>query len=577
MRYHLLAIFLLILLLPSVNAIQGIEVTRYNFSNEKTVLKQDDFKLSYIKEETANNLESLDMYILDEQTYFDTEKETVCNPYEIINKTVQVIPNCTEQTIMVEKVAEIWKPFDPIGYKVKSFELIENTDNCLTDCYAIILLNDKDYIKILGKKDVKIGENNIDWKIDVFGTKPNWAWWNSSWSNCKNITMTYTENKQQEPVSVNITGLTGNVTKELRIVNAGCGDDGTAQKLKFIETDQSSYAFIVFSFTNTTPATEVWSAYYNYSGIEQDPSLIGVKNNAFWTRTYNGTVLPNNDGWGDATGTSNPSIVSDKGFQRLKMVDTSAVASSYYSIGWSPSATDHTIETAVRILGTSDAGGGEILAFVQANGEYISLDANSTHLFHSTGRCSGFAGGSVNNDTYAVLRAVHTLGNTDIYINNVLKGSCNPTNTALSGNIHFGSQSGARTSQYLMTYFAFSQGIASTPILATVGTQQTPPPTTTTTTTIPSQEITVDIIIDSDMITSYYCIDNNTLYGEVINEVSVGVNQSDVLIVSKENCVYGCDNQTQTCKESGYNTYKDYLIGFTLIVVGLLIIKRYLL
>jgi hypothetical protein len=96
---------------------------------------------------------------------------------------------------------------------------------------------------------------------------------------------------------------------------------------------------------------------------------------------------------------------------------------------------------------------------------------------------------------------------------------------------------------------------------------------TTTTTTLLS-EVGIDIMIDPNVITSFYCIDNNTLYGEIRDEITLGANQSDVITKHYEPCPFGCDNQTQSCKVSGWNTYKNYLGWGFIIIIGLLLAMR---
>jgi hypothetical protein len=98
------------------------------------------------------------------------------------------------------------------------------------------------------------------------------------------------------------------------------------------------------------------------------------------------------------------------------------------------------------------------------------------------------------------------------------------------------------------------------------------PPTTTTTTLL--RDLDVDIVIDPNTITSFWCLDNNTLYGEKRHRVSLGSNQSDVVTESYEDCPFGCDNQTQSCKVSGWNTYKNYLGWGFIIIIGLLLAMR---
>lgn len=106
----------------------------------------------------------------------------------------------------------------------------------------------------------------------------------------------------------------------------------------------------------------------------------------------------------------------------------------------------------------------------------------------------------------------------------------------------------------------------------------------TTTTTIPKIDKTELKLLYCEML--YYeqnaqvvsnhnwCSDSDTLAYNVTYEITLDDNVSTVISYREIPCVYGCDNQTQSCKQSGYNTYKDYFIGFVLLVVGIIILKR---
>jgi len=116
---------------------------------------------------------------------------------------------------------------------------------------------------------------NVDWipTIKVKGflwdteyTKEDWAWWNNSWLNCKNITiyansggdMNYTDHTFEG----NLTGLNFNSTNEIRIVNNSCSNTGV-EVPRDIYTNNTTAVYVYFNFNKTAGTNQTYSVYYN--------------------------------------------------------------------------------------------------------------------------------------------------------------------------------------------------------------------------------------------------------------------------------------------------------------------------
>lgn len=89
------------------------------------------------------------------------ETRTICDPYSYLaaNGTSQINTNCTEKTIKKSR----------LEYKTGSF-------------FGRSFMTGKDYyIQLVGYKEIKLGRNNVDWRLGMFGFENReWAWWNSS-------------------------------------------------------------------------------------------------------------------------------------------------------------------------------------------------------------------------------------------------------------------------------------------------------------------------------------------------------------------------------------------------------------
>ena len=171
MRYYLLV--LIIFLIPGVMAIEykdyltlvehtpnclGECYSIVKINKDLPLAKITDFSKSYIKTSESNNL--LDFKI--ETGYL--EKYQV----EVKDYKQNCVPDLKNKSY-----------YEPVTTYKDKYRYVWGDSQVLNKR----LSNIKDtYLKISGRKKIKLGENNIDWKINFMGYSPNWAWWNGTYN-----------------------------------------------------------------------------------------------------------------------------------------------------------------------------------------------------------------------------------------------------------------------------------------------------------------------------------------------------------------------------------------------------------
>lgn len=131
---------------------------------------------------------------------------------------------------------------------------------------SVTLQKNKVYvIDIYGHRTPTLRQLKTDIIPEVLGVNMSeLAWWNSSWSYCKNLTIT---RYASDVVAYNITGLRLTNSYEARIINNSCSGAGTEQNftVKSSATASASDDWLDVEFkapaTNTT-----WSVYYGNAG-----------------------------------------------------------------------------------------------------------------------------------------------------------------------------------------------------------------------------------------------------------------------------------------------------------------------
>ena len=127
-----------------------------------------------------------------------------------------------------------------------------------------------DWIPIIDLKQSRYPEISKDIRAE----KTEWAWFNVSWWNCRNIEIGVGDNSNvvnELIYNFNITGLTfANATQEVRIVDAACRDGGNVVDSQVYHSsdglngDAEEWAEVAFRFSGTN---STWSVYYNATGV----------------------------------------------------------------------------------------------------------------------------------------------------------------------------------------------------------------------------------------------------------------------------------------------------------------------
>lgn len=125
----------------------------------------------------------------------------------------------------------------------------------------------KQVIKITYVKEV---DENVEWIPHLYGLKQTkWAWWNSSWSKCQNITIQApTGPLDNYPLFVNITYDSDMQTDfdDIRFVNDGCGCSGTELSADLEKKQDSVYAETWVELDSWTASMNI-SIYYGNGGV----------------------------------------------------------------------------------------------------------------------------------------------------------------------------------------------------------------------------------------------------------------------------------------------------------------------
>ena len=211
------------------------------------VLKREDIAKYYLKDKDANDLSSLKFKVGREEELIRQKwiSNASCNPYnEIVNETVVEQCNWSDDGYYIDEV------YEEIVYDDFPNEIDFETG----DVY---------YFEIKGKKTPKLGENNVDWKMNILGYELPYAWWNSNWDKCKNISIGAGVTLDNAIMISNLTGLTFSSTDEIRIVNTYCRNDGTEVKSSVFQNG-SDWTYTTF-LANLSGAVN-YSVYYDNDG-----------------------------------------------------------------------------------------------------------------------------------------------------------------------------------------------------------------------------------------------------------------------------------------------------------------------
>lgn len=211
-----------------------------------------------VNKHSGSITKSIEYYMLQNVSYSNNMTDTNLTCYG--NMTVPwntniTIPNCSEVVTgwhWNNYTREEWKKFTNYIFKA----------------------NNQYIIQIIATWSPFLGFNSREWMPQIIVEnisllQDKWAWWNASFTKCKNITLadTRTINRTFEPVKVNLTGLTKQEDDDdVRIVSASCQNGGSEIPRDVISnTSTSAYTVFLANYT-TTDAEHVYSVYYDYAG-----------------------------------------------------------------------------------------------------------------------------------------------------------------------------------------------------------------------------------------------------------------------------------------------------------------------
>ena len=236
------------------------------------------------------NLKNVNYYLRRNITYFITvndygKKETckmILNNQTIQNKTI-----CKNETVKTGEHQEKrwkyeWKEFKPQNFAGKFFEI---------DKWY--------YIKIIGKKQLKLGHNDVDIVPNMFNQDfTEMAWWNSSWNYYKNQTWTensgFTLTNYSVETIFNHEGHANSECSDIRVVDS---DDN---EIDFgIANCNATHVNLTYRVNIPASSSVTYSIYYgNNTAINPANSTWETVRYAFY-EDFEYTDSPTNHGWTD--------------------------------------------------------------------------------------------------------------------------------------------------------------------------------------------------------------------------------------------------------------------------------------
>ena len=184
------------------------------------------------------------------------------------------------------------------------------TQNGTRTVYYDVLIPIKDYefepmtkynIILKAEWSPSFGDHQTDWipEITLDGTitkdaktyklsRDEWAWWNTSWSYCRNITMPASKissDLSDFPMMLKLNSSridysnTQNSGEDIRIVNAPCNQGGSTVPHEIEEWNESGDSFVWFKVSSLSSTTDtVYSYYYGNAGVADSQNSTGLWN-----------------------------------------------------------------------------------------------------------------------------------------------------------------------------------------------------------------------------------------------------------------------------------------------------------
>jgi len=227
-------------------------VFRFRLNRDYNLTDPSEFEFKYRKDKYALDLKDYGIQILEEVSYNESIPEIICYPYNITtpNQTL-TYPNCTTIYHTEERTKDVWVDLKmPYSFTKNKWY----------------------YIKIWGTKQAELGENNIEVLPELLGKRLKFTWWNSSWTRCRNITFSESENlaRTLEPheIWVNDSDIQAGC-QDIRIVDRGCNDGGS--EVPSVLTYNTSSECKVLITPNVSASDGLWATNTTYSVYYKNP------------------------------------------------------------------------------------------------------------------------------------------------------------------------------------------------------------------------------------------------------------------------------------------------------------------
>ena len=139
-------------------------------------------------------------------------------------------------------------------------------------------------LEINGVKTPVLGSNDVDWKISYLGFEPPWAWWRSSWSERRQISIAYNQQTSLTDypayLKIPLEASMQSDLDDLRFILGSC-ETGTQSLNYEIEDIDASYAHVWVRIPQLNPGTNEICMYYG-----NPDATSGENPEAVWNTNY---------------------------------------------------------------------------------------------------------------------------------------------------------------------------------------------------------------------------------------------------------------------------------------------------
>lgn len=391
----------------------------HDLPSDITIDSSDKLKLWYNKTKNSLDLDVLKFQLRINETYYITNPVFDCtdhglNPDGSVNITCVKIGE--EQ---IQKWRWTWKNFNPLGKTLKA---------------------GKEYIiRIYGKKKIKLGENNVDWKIRLMNYEPDWAWWNISYTKCKNVNITHDTSEDWKIVHVNVTYDSDMKSdfSDVVFVDTICDNDGNELGFMRLKTVSSSYALFRVN-TSLINGDKQISMYYGYASADDKSDITKVYgDNVILLLTFDedsGSTVTDYSGLGNDGTIFNADRVSgrwgnalriDANYENTTVPNTNLLNPDQVTMTmWLKPSSDQSQQSYRRILEkSSNVSESPYLSYVLTTGQIGADQSTIQNAYYFEGDAS-YTHNQIN-DNFPTDSFTHVLGDyngsyLNVFINNTL-------------------------------------------------------------------------------------------------------------------------------------------------------------